>query len=195
MYKIFLIVVFLNCMNLDVFSQEKLSTFSFINERNSINETGMYVLGGWALANIVSGTIGNFSAKGKTKYFHQFNAIWNSVNLGISIFSLSTISNEILSLSDSFYEYNNLQNILLLNAGLDIAYTITGFYLKERSKSSNTKKDLLLGYGNSLILQGTFLLVFDLILYFVHQNNAEINLFPLINIVNDSIGIKLNINL
>ena len=50
-------------------------------------------------------------------------------------------------------EYNSLQNLLLLNAGLDVAYIATGFYLKERAKNSSSSERLR-GYGNSLLTSG-----------------------------------------
>ena len=52
----------------------------------SINESAMLVLGTWAAGNILIGTYGNFEASGEAKYFHQFNAAWNVVNLGIATF-------------------------------------------------------------------------------------------------------------
>jgi len=52
--------------------------------------------------------------------------------------------------------------VLLINAGLDVAYLGSGFLLRYLSTRYDSRSDLLKGYGNSLILQGAFLLVFDL---------------------------------
>ena len=62
------------------------SLMSFHKNRIGINETAMLVLGTWAAGNILIGTCGNFKASGEAKYFHQFNAMWNVVNLGIAAF-------------------------------------------------------------------------------------------------------------
>lgn len=140
----------------------------------------MLVLGGWAVGNILVGTYGNFKANGEAKFFHQFNAMWNVVNLGIASFGyFNAINSDPATMTnlEILNDYNTLQNFLLLNAGLDVAYIMTGFYLKERAKNSSGSERLR-GYGNSLILQGGFLLVFDIGLYFIHQNNANINLYP-----------------
>lgn len=194
MYKILIFLILINGSITPLLSQEKFNTDKFLEERNNINRNGMYILGGWAIANIISGTVGNYSSSGKTKYFHQFNAVWNTVNLGIAIFGLTGISADPLSLSESFSEFNSLQNLLLLNAGLDVAYIVSGFYLKERSKNAGSKNNLLIGYGNSLIMQGSFLLAFDLVLYFLHKNNSVINLFPLLNFSDTSfLGIQFQI--
>lgn len=194
MYKILIFLILINGSITPLLSQEIFNTDKFLEERNNINRNGMYILGGWAIANIISGTVGNYSSSGKTKYFHQFNAVWNTVNLGIAVFGLTGISADPLSLSESFSEFNSLQNLLLLNAGLDVAYIVSGFYLKERSKNAGSKNNLLIGYGNSLIMQGSFLLAFDLVLYFLHKNNSVINLFPLLNLADTSfLGIQFQI--
>lgn len=171
---------------------------SFHQSRNDINGTAMLVLGGWAAANILVGTYGNFKASSEAKYFHQFNAMWNVVNLGIATFGyFNAINSDITSLTnlEILNNYNSLQSFLLLNAGLDVAYIMTGFYLKERSKNSSSSKRLK-GYGNSLLLQGGFLLLFDVTLYFIHQNNADINLYPhLESFLAGGVGVGINLKL
>lgn len=171
---------------------------SFEAGRVEINRTGMIVLGSWAVGNILIGTYGNFKSTGQTKYFHQFNGMWNVVNLGIAAFGYFNAAGSdpgSMSASQILNEYNSLQNFLLLNAGLDVAYMVTGLYLKERSKNS-PNAERLRGYGNSLLLQGGFLLVFDVALYFIHQNNASVNLYPhLESLLSGGAGIGMRISL
>lgn len=64
-------------------------------------------------------------------------------------------------------EYHKMSKILLMNAGLDVAYITGGFLMKEMAKTRPNKEDILTGYGRSLILQGGFLLAFDIVLYSV----------------------------
>lgn len=167
-------------------------------DRMKINETAMLVLGGWAVGNILVGTYGNFKATGEAKYFHQFNAMWNVVNLGIAAFGYFNAANSdpsSITNLEIIKDYNSLQNFLLLNAGLDVAYIATGLYLKERSKNSSSSERLR-GYGNSLLLQGGFLLLFDVSLFFIHQNNANINLYPhLESFLAGGVGIGINLKL
>ncbi|MDQ7816461.1 MAG: hypothetical protein RDU14_05500 [Melioribacteraceae bacterium] len=169
---------------------------SFENKRIGINKTGMIVLGSWAIGNILAGAYGNYKYNGQTKYFHQFNAMWNVVNLGIAAFGYFNAAGSdpnSMTATQILKEYNSLQNFLLLNAGLDAAYIVTGLYLKERSKNS-TNAERLRGYGNSLLLQGGFLLAFDFALYFIHQNNANINLYPhLESLLRGGVGIGLRV--
>jgi len=165
----------------------------FEASKNDINRTGMFVLGGWALANIISGTTLSFTMKGEAKYFNQFNALWNTVNLGLAVNGLLNTGTDTLSLYNSVTGHQTLQNIFVLNAGLDLAYIATGFFLKEKAKTSE-KKELLTGYGNSLLVQGAFLLVFDAAMYFIHQNNANVNLYPLLgSLTEPGVGIGMTI--
>jgi len=171
---------------------------SFHQQRKDINETAMLVLGGWAAGNILVGTYGNFKSTGEAKYFHQFNAMWNVVNLGIAAFGyFNSVNSDPSTMTnlEIIKDFNSLQNFLLLNAGLDAAYIATGFYLKERAKNSSSPERLR-GYGNSLLLQGGFLLLFDVTLYFIHQNNANINFYPhLESLLAGGVGIGINIKL
>ncbi len=52
-----------------------------------------------------------------------------------------------------------------------MGYIMTGMYLLERSKNADNHKKRLKGYGQSIIVQGGFLFLFDVIVYyFQHQN-------------------------
>lgn len=189
---IFLIVPLVQLAAQDIFSD---SLTSFHQSRMNINESAMLVLGGWAVGNILVGTYGNFKASGEAKYFHQFNAMWNVVNLGIAAFGyLNAVNSDpaLMTNLEILNDYNSLQSFLLLNAGLDVAYIATGLYLKERSKNSSSSERLR-GYGNSLLLQGGFLLLFDVTLYFIHQSNANINLYPhLESFLAGGVGVGIN---
>ncbi len=180
------------------FAQLDSSLLSFEQHRQDINKTGMLVLGSWAAGNILIGAYGSLKAKNEAKYFHQFNALWNIVNLGIAAFGyFNAVNSDPAAMTnvEIVKDFNSLQNFLLLNAGLDAAYIMTGFYLKERSKNSSSAERLR-GYGNSLLLQSGFLLVFDVALYFIHQNNSNLNLYPhLESLLAGGVGVGMNIKL
>jgi hypothetical protein len=55
---------------------------------------------------------------------------------------------------------------------LDLAYIAGGFYLMERAKNTTNRPERLKGYGKSVILQGSFLFVFDIILHTVHSKQS-----------------------
>lgn len=152
---------------------QDLESISFYTKSNQANTTGMYVLGGWAVANIVGGAVGWANSSGSSKYFHQMNLFWNTVNLGIAGFALfNSFSADILMLSpeEMLLKHTKTENLYLINAGLDVLYVGTGFLLKQLSINNLKKQDILRGYGNSIILQGGFLMIFDLIMWGIQRN-------------------------
>jgi len=143
---------------------------SWQSEQN-FRKTGMTVLGGWAAANIATGLVFRSQTEGTDRYFHEMNAIWNTVNLGLAAagyFSARKMQKP-QSAFDLYKVQNKFDKTLLFNAGLDVAYIATGLYLTERAKGDAEKYAKLKGYGISVILQGAFLLIFDLSMVLVHK--------------------------
>ena len=140
----------------------------FCHQSLALTNTGMFVLGGWAVANIAGGAVGWSKTSGSQKYFHQMNLFWNTVNLSISAVSLySNLQADcsLLAPESVMARHTRTENTLLINSALDLGYLSTGILLKHLSGRSVNRTNLLKGYGNSLLLQGAFLLVFDLCLY------------------------------
>lgn len=155
----------------------------FNAERLQINRTGMWVLGGWAVGNIAFSGWRRFQTEGRRKAFHDMNIMWNTVNLGIAAFNILGAQGDgtSLSLAESLREEQFIEKFLLLNVGLDVGYVMTGFFLREKSKTASAKWQTRFGgWGDSLLLQGGFLFVFDLSLYFLLHQNSESKLMPLI---------------
>jgi len=63
--------------------------------------------------------------------------------------------------------------MLLLNVGLDVDFIATGFFLLERAKNVRRVPKRLSGFGKSLIMQGGFLLLFDVSMVLAHQINGK----------------------
>jgi hypothetical protein len=146
---------------------------SFCEQGTKINNGGMMVLGGWAVANMAAGAYGWSAFEGQKKYFYQMNLFWNVVNATIAGIALSNnLGYDCSSVSYDSYLNTHLstEKTLLINSALDVGYIGTGFLLKYFSTKASQRSDLLKGYGNSLILQGGFLLVFDLVLYALLRN-------------------------
>ena len=149
----------------------------FNQKRLQITKIGMLTLGGWAIGNIGTAALALSQASGSNKHFHQMNLYWNAVNLAIAGFGYYGASQSdplTYNLFSSLKEHYSMEKILLLNAGLDVAYLTGGFYLLERSKNSQNREALFKGFGNSIILQGGFLLVFDTAMYFIHHTNIGV---------------------
>lgn len=164
-----------------------------------INNIGMAVLGSWALANISIGAYGWSQNSGQRAYFHQMNLFWNTVNLtiaGIALYSNLTSEYAQLTGPELMDKQLRFQRLYLINAALDVAYVAGGgllLYLAPRYPKNESR---LMGYGNSVILQGTFLLVFDLIMFGLQRGHRtgflqQISLAPM----HDAWGISFSLNL
>lgn len=151
--------------------EEQLSLRGWNRERIGIQKNGMYVLGSWALTNFAVSGYYMTKTSGRAFYFHQMNVFWNVVNLGIATFGYfgAAASPLDLSLEQTVEEYRSFGRILGINAALDVGYVMAGFFLKSRGKKSANYSERLIGYGNSLILQGSFLFVFDVALAYINQ--------------------------
>jgi hypothetical protein len=168
----------------------------FNTDRLQLNKTGMTVLGSWALGNMAVSGIALNNSSGATRSFHQMNIGWNAVNLAIAGFgyygSLNGASN--LGLAQSIEEHESIKRILLFNAGLDLAYMAGGAYLLERAKNDLEQQDRLKGFGRSVIMNGAFLFVFDLVMYTLHSQQGAKELYPwLENIQLSATGIGLRL--
>lgn len=158
-----------------LFGQEGVVLEGFNQVRLAYNQSGMLILGTWAIVNIIWGCLSARKATGKTKAFHRMNAFWNLVNLAIAGFGYWQASQELPGLDfwESLSAQHSIEKILLLNAGLDLGYLAMGGYLMERGRRKG--KEQWVGFGKSIMLQGAFLLVFDMILYgFHHSHGAEL---------------------
>lgn len=179
-----------------VYAQE-FNLDQFNSNRNGLNTKAMLTLGGWAVANIAANSVLYANAsKGDRKYFYQMNAAWNVVNLAIAGFGYYGALNPdtTLSLYESMREQSNIENILLFNAGLDVSYMMTGLYLIEKSKNSEKHKNRYKGYGQSLILQGGFLFIFDSVVFYLQNQNHKMaaDLFSNIYIHSQGVGLTIN---
>lgn len=168
--RILLIAIFW-LLVLHAFAQQNPNDFMLKSLKTQ--NAGMIILGSWAVANLVSGGYGWASTTGQRKYFHQMNFIWNVVNLSIAGFALynnSSTQIEHFQTAEFLAKHLKTEKILLINSALDVGYIGAGLLLKHYGAKPDNYKSLLSGYGNSLILQGAFLLVFDLTLYQVLHN-------------------------
>ena len=158
-------------------------------DRARVNRTGMQVLLGWSALNMAGGTVGYFQTSGKNRYFHQMNAIWNVVNAGIAVSALSGMGSDSLqSLPMAYKEGLTMEKVLLANAGLDVAYIATGGYMMERGMRKDQVR--FRGYGQSLLIQGGFLLAFDTVLFILNNNhNQELyNILSSVSVSSQGVG-------
>lgn len=151
-------------------------TDAFFAKSNAINRTGMLVMGGWAVSNMLYGGYGSAKFENDKKYFHQMNLMWNVVNAsiaGFALYKLGSTDLSAMSAEQMMAKHNQTQNLYIINAGLDLLYIAGGAYMVQVSGKNEKHRDRLKGYGQSVVLQGGFLLVFDLALFLIQQNHEK----------------------
>lgn len=161
--------------SMTTYAQDTSFLRNFNTERVRTTKTAMLVLGGWGVANIAAGLIGNSQSTDQTKYFHQMNAIWGAVNLGIAAASYFGKRRLDLDQEGTLKEQRKIEKIYLINGGLDLAYIAGGLLLREHGKNKLPGKDQdkWKGYGTSIIGQGVFLLLYDGVNYAIHRQHRN----------------------
>lgn len=143
-------------------------------ERQATDKRLMLTLGGWATTNLAAGGIGwATTPMGEAHYFHQMNFFWNTVNLALAVPGYLKTRKEStdLNFSETLKAQNKTETVFLVNSGLDIAYMSSGLLLRSEARFNPDRRDQFLGYGNSLLLQGGFLFVFDITAFVLHKRH------------------------
>lgn len=135
----------------------------------------MEVLGGWGLVNIGTGAIGWTSSTSKEAgYFYQMNVAWGSVDFITALLGYSgtqRYKNKTLTAAQTLALQKRIEKIFLINGAFDVAYIGTGLYLKLAGDSRNSP--IMKGYGESILMQGGFLLIFDGLMYRSEKANGS----------------------
>ena len=149
-----------------------------INEKQiRLRRVAMMTLGGWAVGNFIVSGILIGRTDGSTKAFHQMNVGWNLINIslaGLGYYSAWRAYPAALDLYETVKEQYSLEKTFLFNAGLDIGYVLGGLYLTERARNTTNNPDRLKGFGQSILLQGGFLFVFDLAMFFIVNHHGQV---------------------
>ena len=149
---------------------------TFNEKQIRIKRIGMLTLGSWAAGNMAVSGVAAFNTTGSNRYFHQMNVYWNVVNLalaGFGYYGATRADPTGMDLAKTLKDYYGTEKTLLFNAGLDVGYILGGLYLTERAKNAGKGRDQLKGFGQSVMLQGGFLLLFDTAFYLVLQHQEK----------------------
>ena len=150
--------------------------------RTTLGLAGMGTLTGWAVANLGGGIYGWLTTRGPTRFFHEGNAAWNTVNLALGITGLVSERRDRrapVDLATGRARARDDQKVFGINAGLDVVYLSAGAILWSLGRDFGP--DRVLGYGRALILQGAFLFVFDVGMMLAHErqlSRAPVTVLP-----------------
>ena len=148
----------------------------FQKDFNKINEHLMLTLGSYAVGNFAISGAGYFAAEDEyTKHFHEMNVMWNTVNFGLAMpgYLKARKNAGDWDAAEMERQQRKTQSIFLINSALDIGYIATGMYLRGEAENRPDEADMFRGYGDSMVLQGSFLFAFDAYAYFLHHNHAK----------------------
>jgi hypothetical protein len=157
----------------------------FNGDREHMNKKLMIGLGSWATANFIASGIGWATTvpNGEASYFHQMNVMWNTVNIGLAIpgYLKAKKASSTLTFAETVRKQHQTEKIFLINTGFDVGYMASGLILRSEAKSNLEKQKQYNGYGNSLLMQGGFLFLFDLTAYVIHNRHSKKSLDNLMN--------------
>ena len=105
-----------------------------------------------------------FNPKTQEDHFHQMNFMFNVVNgaiAGFAHYEVNRRSKLSWTLSNIDQQRKKAIKSIKINMGLDLSYVISGLILNNLSTQNKTNQ--FKGYGNSLIIQGAYLFIYDAI--------------------------------
>ena len=146
---------------------------------------GLAVLTAWAVSNLlISGYLLTVADRRQPAFFfHGMNVIWGGINAALAAYGIIDLHPHApagLALAEVLKAQFSLEKTFLFNAGLDVAYVVAGLWLVARAAvPAAPKPERLLGFGQSLWVQGGFLLVFDGVMWLAMNRFAG----PLLGLV------------
>jgi hypothetical protein len=189
------VVIFLLPVGFYAQSGNAVSDFSL--KKHKLNRNGIKVLTSWASVNIVSGVGYFISGDQREKYFYAMNAGWGLVNLAIAIPGLLSKPQKPTSKIEMLQMQTSIEKTFLVNAALDLTYITGGVLLKQIAvnQPNENSKAIFSGFGNSILMQGIGLFLFDAAMTRLNVKNRQKNLEPIlknteVSFRGNSIGIR-----
>jgi hypothetical protein len=156
------------------FSQKD-ALYKFEKERTGISKRSMLVLAGWSAANLVVSGIASKTHNPEVRYFHQMNVMWGGINLafaGLGYWGAGREKIDDPTLAAVLKHQSKIEKTYLINTGLDVVYIAAGLFMNRKSENQRNP-DKFKGYGNSIMLQGGFLLLYDAVNYAIHRKHGK----------------------
>ncbi len=169
---------------------------AYLEKEAKLEKRSMIALTAWGGLNLVSGAIGWRTSTGESSYFHQMNASWGIINAGIGTAAFLIHGKKPSSIQTALEFSHKTEKILYLNTGLDVAYVTAGFLFKSASKNNPENAMRFQGFGNSLLMQGGFLLLFDITQLILHTRHRKLNkesLWNNLSMSDSGLGLKYTI--
>lgn len=136
------------------------------------------VLGWWSILNLLAGVAALLFLVGFWYYFLMMGLIWGLINFFITMVIFEHTFYRKFTKGGSAYAridaQRHVDRLMFLNIGIDTAYIFVGLWLREHGWVNGVEfPDLWSGFGWSIIVQGLFLLVQDVLMTRLHHINYE----------------------
>jgi len=168
-------------------------------ERLKLDQNLMIGLTSWSLSNVAVSSYGWATTDNEAMYFHQMNVMWSGVNLALSIpgyFKARKTDPSSFSFAQTWKDQLKTEKIFLFNTALDLVYMGGGLLLKQRAQLDDANYYRFRGFGNSLLLQGGFLFLFDLtasLLHTKHRNEKLNGFLDKVELSDNGLGMKIRL--
>ena len=143
----------------------------------------------WSIFNLLVTIVALIWFDGVIYYFFMMNAVWAAINFSISAFAYDHVAFRKFKVGSAFERFEvqrHVEGLMLLNIGLDIAYVFCGLLVREHSLINGVQwPEMWLGFGWSVVIQGLFLLVQDLIVFRMHNRNLKLARPLLVSVLKD----------
>jgi hypothetical protein len=174
MHKVLLSAILIGA-SLKSFSQ-KTDLAKFEKERVRYSKNAMVALAGWSVANIVGSGIATDTRNKEMRNFHQMNVMWGGINLAIAGLAYWGAGREKIdnpTLESVQKHQRKIEKTYLINLGLDVVYVGSGLLMNKTSDNQKNPEKFK-GYGNSIMVQGGFLLLYDAVMYATHRKHGKL---------------------
>jgi len=135
---------------------------------------GLSILGAWALLNLVASgyQLPRADRREWPHHFHLMNCAWAFVNAVLAAVGILRThpghQPAGFGPSAALADIHFTGQVFLFNAALDVGYLLVALWLLNRATYPSAKRpERLYGYGRSVQLQGAFLLVFDVAMWWL----------------------------
>ncbi|GAC1357376.1 MAG: hypothetical protein NVS2B12_05560 [Ktedonobacteraceae bacterium] len=125
------------------------------------------ILLGWGLGSVLVGSVMQWITQDFWKQFGLQALAWGAIDAALALFGIRSArkkerqyEQQELSRPDEEKEARTIRRILLINAGLDGLYILSGSWVIWRFQTRSDRQ----GMGAGILLQGAWLLVFDALL-------------------------------
>lgn len=163
----------------------------FTRARRRVQLGGMGVLTGWAVINIGAGVGASFLDR-ERRFFHEGNAIWNSVNLAIGIAGLAGNARRKRApagLDAAERLHRKTMRTYLINGALDVVYIAAGAATIAIGQHYEQRR--VQGYGQAIAFQGAFLFAFDTAMMLAHARMRVQRLRPAVQVGGSAYSLSL----